>query len=146
MVGEQLGKKGSVQIDSNFIDDLDADSLDTIELIMSLEEEFGVRMPTADPQIHLNELYFPAGGNVISCLPLLPWRAEFQSFAGLTFENMSCIHDCDTSKRNVSTSRRLRLLTARQPLCKPRVVCHLVRGIHHSTMPSYDYVRSRMQQ
>lgn len=42
VVGEQLGKKGSVQIDSNFIDDLDADSLDTIELIMSLEEEFGV--------------------------------------------------------------------------------------------------------
>lgn len=42
MVGEQLGKKGSVTIDSNFIDDLDADSLDTIELIMSLEEEFGV--------------------------------------------------------------------------------------------------------
>lgn len=42
MVGEQLGKKGAVTIDSNFIDDLDADSLDTIELIMSLEEEFGV--------------------------------------------------------------------------------------------------------
>lgn len=42
VVGEQLGKKGSVTIDSNFIDDLDADSLDTIELIMSLEEEFGV--------------------------------------------------------------------------------------------------------
>lgn len=41
-MGEQLGKKGSVLIDSNFIDDLDADSLDTIELMMSLEEEFGV--------------------------------------------------------------------------------------------------------
>lgn len=42
VVGEQLGKKGSVEVNSNFIDDLDADSLDTIELIMSLEEEFGV--------------------------------------------------------------------------------------------------------
>lgn len=41
-MGEQLGKKGSVEVNSNFIDDLDADSLDTIELIMSLEEEFGV--------------------------------------------------------------------------------------------------------
>lgn len=43
VVGDQLGKKGAVTIDSNFIDDLGADSLDTIELIMSLEEEFGVR-------------------------------------------------------------------------------------------------------
>ena len=42
VVGEQLDKKGSVTIDSNFIEDLDADSLDTVELIMSLEEKFGV--------------------------------------------------------------------------------------------------------
>lgn len=41
-MGEQLDKKGSVTIDSNFIEDLDADSLDTVELIMSLEEKFGV--------------------------------------------------------------------------------------------------------
>ena len=42
VVGEQLGTKGSVMMESNFIDDLGADSLDTIELMMSLEEEFGV--------------------------------------------------------------------------------------------------------
>ena len=40
MVGEQLGKEGAVKIDSTFIEDLDADSLDTIELIMKLEQEF----------------------------------------------------------------------------------------------------------
>ncbi|CAN0239370.1 unnamed protein product, partial [Hapterophycus canaliculatus] len=42
IVGEQLEKQGSVKIESNFIDDLDADSLDTVEIIMALEEEFGV--------------------------------------------------------------------------------------------------------
>ncbi len=41
-MGEQLGKEGSVTVDSHFIDDLDADSLDTVELIMKLEEQFGV--------------------------------------------------------------------------------------------------------
>lgn len=41
-MGEQLDKKGAVNIDSTFIDDLDADSLDTIELIMKLEQEFEV--------------------------------------------------------------------------------------------------------
>lgn len=41
-MGEQLDKAGSVTIDSNFIEDLDADSLDTVELIMALEEKFGV--------------------------------------------------------------------------------------------------------
>lgn len=42
VVGEQLDKKGAVTVDSNFIEDLDADSLDTVELIMKLEEKFGV--------------------------------------------------------------------------------------------------------
>lgn len=42
VVGEQLGKEGEVTMTSNFIDDLDADSLDTVELIMSLEEKFEV--------------------------------------------------------------------------------------------------------
>lgn len=47
IVGEQLEKQGSVKIESNFIDDLDADSLDTVEIIMALEEEFGVRASRA---------------------------------------------------------------------------------------------------
>lgn len=44
VVGEQLGKEGSVTMSSNFIDDLGADSLDTVELIMSLEETFDVSL------------------------------------------------------------------------------------------------------
>lgn len=42
VVGEQLDRKGEVKLDSIFVDDLDADSLDTIELIIALEEEFKV--------------------------------------------------------------------------------------------------------
>lgn len=44
VVGEQLGvkEKSTVGMDSTFIEDLGADSLDTIELIMALESEFDV--------------------------------------------------------------------------------------------------------
>ncbi len=41
IVAEQLGvNEGEVQSDSSFVDDLGADSLDTVELVMALEEEF----------------------------------------------------------------------------------------------------------
>ncbi|CAN0455441.1 unnamed protein product [Ascophyllum nodosum] len=50
VVGEQLGKEGAVKIDSTFIEDLDADSLDTIELIMKLEQEFELEIPEEDAQ------------------------------------------------------------------------------------------------
>ncbi|HET9122744.1 MAG TPA: acyl carrier protein [Acidiferrobacteraceae bacterium] len=41
IVSEQLGvNEGEVQINSSFVDDLGADSLDTVELVMALEEEF----------------------------------------------------------------------------------------------------------
>ena len=36
--------------DSSFIDDLGADSLDLVELIMALEEEFGIEIPDADAE------------------------------------------------------------------------------------------------
>ncbi|CAM9216648.1 unnamed protein product [Scytosiphon promiscuus] len=50
IVGEQLEKQGSVKIESNFIDDLDADSLDTVEIIMALEEEFGIDISEDEAQ------------------------------------------------------------------------------------------------
>ena len=41
MVAEQLGvKEEDVKVTSSFVEDLGADSLDTVELIMALEEEF----------------------------------------------------------------------------------------------------------
>ena len=45
-VVEQLGvDEADVQIDSTFIDDLGADSLDIVELIMAFEEEFEIEIP-----------------------------------------------------------------------------------------------------
>lgn len=41
LICEQLGvKEEEVKVDASFVDDLGADSLDTVELVMALEEEF----------------------------------------------------------------------------------------------------------
>ena len=46
IISEQLGKDESeISMNSNFIEDLDADSLDTVELVMALEEEFDIDIP-----------------------------------------------------------------------------------------------------
>ncbi len=37
--------EGKVTLEASFIDDLGADSLDTVELVMAFEEEFGVEIP-----------------------------------------------------------------------------------------------------
>ncbi|MBP3619288.1 MAG: acyl carrier protein [Clostridia bacterium] len=46
LVAEQLGvAKDTISDDANIIEDLGADSLDVIEMLMTLEEEFGVTIP-----------------------------------------------------------------------------------------------------
>ena len=46
IVVEQLGVEADeVTLESTFIDDLGADSLDIVELIMAFEEEFGIEIP-----------------------------------------------------------------------------------------------------
>ena len=51
IVVEQLGvDEAEVTIDSTFIDDLGADSLDIVELIMAFEEEFNVEIPDDDAE------------------------------------------------------------------------------------------------
>lgn len=46
IVADQLGVELEKVTDTaSFIDDLDADSLDTVELVMALEEEFGIEIP-----------------------------------------------------------------------------------------------------
>ena len=43
---DKLGiNDGKITMDAKFIDDLGADSLDTVELIMQFEEEFGIEIP-----------------------------------------------------------------------------------------------------
>ena len=51
IIAEQLGvKPEEVTPEASFIDDLGADSLDTVELIMALEEEFNVEIPDEDAE------------------------------------------------------------------------------------------------
>ena len=51
IVIEQLGvKEDDVQLTSSFVDDLGADSLDTVELVMALEEEFETDIPDEDAE------------------------------------------------------------------------------------------------
>ncbi len=46
IVAEQLGvDKEKIKRESNFVNDLGADSLDTVELVMELEEEFDISIP-----------------------------------------------------------------------------------------------------
>ena len=49
IVAEQLGvSEAEVKNESSFQEDLGADSLDTVELVMALEEEYGVEIPSED--------------------------------------------------------------------------------------------------
>ena len=46
IIAEQLGvNEAEIKTESSFVDDLGADSLDTVELVMAFEEEFGVEIP-----------------------------------------------------------------------------------------------------
>ena len=48
---EQLGvSEAEVKIESSFVDDLGADSLDTVELVMALEEEFDTEIPDEEAE------------------------------------------------------------------------------------------------
>lgn len=51
IIVEQLGvKPEEVTPAASFIDDLGADSLDTVELVMALEEKFGIEIPDEDAE------------------------------------------------------------------------------------------------
>ena len=46
IVAEQLGvAEDEIKLESSFVDDLGADSLDTVELVMALEDEFEIEIP-----------------------------------------------------------------------------------------------------
>ena len=51
IVAEQLGvKEETVTTEASFVDDLGADSLDTVELVMALEEEFECEIPDEEAE------------------------------------------------------------------------------------------------
>jgi acyl carrier protein len=51
IIVEQLEiEESEVKLESNFIDDLGADSLDTVELVMALEEDFNLEIPDEEAE------------------------------------------------------------------------------------------------
>ncbi|GMQ99939.1 MAG: acyl carrier protein [Zetaproteobacteria bacterium] len=51
IVADQLNvDESEINPDSSFVDDLGADSLDTVELVMAFEEEFGIEIPDDDAE------------------------------------------------------------------------------------------------
>ena len=51
IISEQLNvKEDEITENSSFVDDLGADSLDTVELVMAFEEEFGIEIPDEDAE------------------------------------------------------------------------------------------------
>lgn len=51
IIAEQLGVKAEeVTTEASFVDDLGADSLDTVELVMAFEEEFSIEIPDEDAE------------------------------------------------------------------------------------------------
>jgi acyl carrier protein len=51
IVGEQMGvDKGEINMETSFVNDLNADSLDTVELVMELEDEFDMSIPDEEAE------------------------------------------------------------------------------------------------
>jgi len=51
IIADQLGvSEDEVKNEANFMDDLNADSLDTVEMVMAFEEEFGIEIPDEDAE------------------------------------------------------------------------------------------------
>ena len=51
IIAEQLGvDEEDIKLEASFVDDLGADSLDIVELVMALEEEYGIEIPDEDAE------------------------------------------------------------------------------------------------
>ena len=56
LIADQLGiDKDSITEDSRLLEDLKADSLDTVEMLMTVEDEFGIQIPDEDA-VNLNTI------------------------------------------------------------------------------------------
>ena len=50
LIDDEIALEEEVTADASFVDDLGADSLDTVELVMAFEEEFGIEIPDEDAE------------------------------------------------------------------------------------------------
>jgi len=51
IIKEQLGiEEDEIRPEAKFVEDLGADSLDTVELVMAMEEKFGIEIPDSDAE------------------------------------------------------------------------------------------------
>jgi acyl carrier protein len=51
IIAEQLAKpEDAIQVESHFVEDLGADSLDQVEIIMAIEEAFGIEIPESEQE------------------------------------------------------------------------------------------------
>ncbi|RDY23395.1 acyl carrier protein [Romboutsia maritimum] len=52
IISEQLGidNLGEITLETSLVDDLEADSLDAVEVVMALEDEFGIEIPDEDAE------------------------------------------------------------------------------------------------
>ena len=81
IIVEQLGvDEEEVTADASFVDDLGADSLDTVELVMAFEEEFGIEIPDEDAEkiTRVKEAIEYIEGHAKGCeLDRASWRTEW---------------------------------------------------------------------
>ena len=72
IIAEQLGvDEGEITNESHFIDDLGADSLDIVELIMELEEEFDISIPFNANEPEKSDFDISSMGTIIAAVERL---------------------------------------------------------------------------
>ena len=116
IIVEQLGVADSaVTMEASFIDDLGADSLDIVELVMALEEEFDIEIPDADAEkvVTVGDVvdYIKENVKIISCMgtgnKLDPTKFEITDIHKTTVCPLARVIRKELKKRNIKNVKVL---------------------------------------